>query len=59
MAKASPFAAHLYWPAAMTMTPDLFLVGLGWQVLWIGVLSAACLALWRAGLAKVLRRGGV
>ena len=59
VAKASPFAAHLYWPAAMTMTPDLFLVGLGWQVLWIGVLSAACLALWRAGLAKVLRRGGV
>lgn len=59
LAKVSPFAAHLYWPAAMTMTPDLFLVGLGWQVLWIGVLSAACLALWRAGLAKVLRRGGV
>lgn len=59
VAKASPFAAHLYWPAAMTMSPELFLIGLGWQVLWIAVLSAACLAIWRAGLAKVLRRGGV
>lgn len=59
VAKASPFAAHLYWPAAMTMTPKLFLVGLGWQLLWIVVLSAACLGLWRAGLAKVLARGGV
>lgn len=59
VAKASPFAAHLYWPAAMTMDPDLFLIGLGWQLLWIGVLSAACIAIWRAGLAKVLRRGGV
>ncbi|CAN7300319.1 ABC-2 family transporter protein [Phenylobacterium sp. LjRoot164] len=59
IAKASPFAAHLYWPAAMTMAPELFLIGLGWQLLWIGVLSAACLAIWRAGLAKVLRRGGV
>lgn len=59
IAKASPFAAHLYWPAAMTMAPELFLIGLGWQLLWIGVLSAACTAIWRAGLAKVLRRGGV
>ncbi|WP_312166700.1 ABC-2 family transporter protein [Phenylobacterium sp.] len=61
VAKASPFAAHLYWPAAMTLEPSagLFLTALGWQALWICVLSAACLALWRAGLAKVLRKGGV
>lgn len=59
VAKASPFAAHLYWPAAMTLQPELFLIGLGWQLLWIAVLSAGCLAIWRAGLAKVLRRGGV
>lgn len=61
VAKASPFAAHLYWPAVMTLEPSarLFLTALGWQALWICVLSAACLALWRAGLAKVLRRGGV
>lgn len=61
VAKASPFAAHLYWPAAMTLEPSvgLFLTALGWQVLWIAVLAACCVAIWRAGLAKVLRRGGV
>jgi ABC-2 type transport system permease protein len=61
VAKASPFAAHLYWPAALAHQPTaaVFLTGLGWQLLWIGILTSACFALWRAGLAKVLRRGGV
>jgi ABC-2 type transport system permease protein len=61
VAKASPFAAHLYWPAALAHQPTaaVFLTGLGWQLLWIAILTSACFALWRAGLAKVLRRGGV
>lgn len=61
VAKASPFSAHLYWPAALVMEPAtlrLFLTGVGWQVIWIAVLAMACLGLWRAGLAKVLREGG-
>lgn len=59
-AKASPFAAHLYWPAALVVEPPtlaLFLTGVGWQVVWILTLAAVCGLLWRAGLAKVLARG--
>ncbi|MDO9432194.1 MAG: ABC-2 family transporter protein [Pseudomonadota bacterium] len=61
VAKASPFAAHLYWPSiqAIATSRDGFLMGLAWQALWIAVLALACLRLWRAGLAKVLREGGV
>ena len=60
VAKASPFAAHLYWPSiqAIATSREGFLMGLGWQILWISLLSLACLRLWRAGLAKVLREGG-
>lgn len=59
--EASPFAAHLYWAGAQVLRPSfaMFLRGVGWQVLWIAVLSLVCLVLWRAGLAKVLREGGV
>lgn len=62
IAKATPFAAHLYWPAALVAeqpTLALFLTGVGWQVIWILVLTAVCVAIWRAGLAKVLARGMV
>lgn len=61
VAKASPFAAHLYWPAQQAIAPSAqgFLLGVAWQGFWIVVLSLACLAIWRAGLAKVLREGGV
>lgn len=61
VAKASPFAAHLYWPSiqAIATSRDGFLTGLAWQGLWIAALSLACLWLWRAGLVKVLREGGV
>ncbi len=37
----------------------MFLTAAAWQVLWIVLLSLLCLVLWRAGLAKVLREGGV
>lgn len=60
VAEASPFAAHLYWPAILVVEPPtlaLFLTGVGWQVVWVLVLSAICLAIWRAGLSKVLARG--
>lgn len=59
-AKTSPFAAHLYWPAALVVEPPtaaLFLTGVGWQMAWILVLSAVCALIWRVGLAKVLARG--
>ncbi len=61
VAKASPFAAHLYWPSiqVIAVSREGFLTGLAWQGLWIALLSLACLRLWRAGLAKVLREGGV
>ncbi|RZJ94633.1 MAG: hypothetical protein EON88_12200, partial [Brevundimonas sp.] len=61
VAKASPFAAHLYWPSIQAIATSRadFLMGLAWQGVWIVALSSACLWLWRAGLAKVLREGGV
>jgi ABC-2 type transport system permease protein len=59
--EVSPFAAHLYWAGGQALTPsrDLFVQALGWQMLWIVVLSGLCVLLWRAGLSKVIREGGV
>lgn len=59
--EASPFAAHLYWAGAQAIAPSaaMFVRGVAWQTAWIVLLTLACLGLWRAGLAKVLRRGGV
>jgi ABC-2 type transport system permease protein len=61
LGEASPFAAHLYWAGAQVLRPsfEMFLRGVGWQVLWIGALSLVCAAMWRAGLTKVLRAGVV
>lgn len=61
VAKASPFAAHLYWAGAQMIAPSLggFLAGAAWQIAWIALLGAACFGLWRAGLAKVLREGTI
>lgn len=61
LAEATPFAAHLYWAGVQALEPSgaMFLTAAAWQVLWIVLLSLLCLALWRAGLAKVLREGGV
>ncbi|MFC3077602.1 ABC-2 family transporter protein [Phenylobacterium terrae] len=58
--EASPFAAHLYWAGVQALEPSLagFVTALGWQLFWIVLLTLLCLALWRAGLAKVLREGG-
>jgi ABC-2 type transport system permease protein len=56
---ASPFAAHLYWAGRQVLAPSFtaFAEGVGWCVLWIVALSLLNLAIWRAGLAKVLREG--
>lgn len=61
IAEATPFAAHLYWAGVQALHPSgaMFLKAAAWQVLWIVLLSLLCVALWRAGLAKLLREGGV
>ncbi|MBP8246255.1 MAG: ABC-2 family transporter protein [Phenylobacterium sp.] len=61
LAEATPFAAHLYWAGVQALAPSgpMFLQAAAWQVLWIVLLSLLCVALWRAGLAKLLREGGV
>jgi ABC-2 type transport system permease protein len=54
---ASPFAAHLYWPAALTLSPSprtLALV-LGAQGLWIALLIGLISLIWRAGVRRALR----
>ena len=58
-AKATPFAAHLYWVAVQTLTPSarLFWHGIGWQMAWIAMLAWLCSVVWQAGLRKVLRDG--
>jgi ABC-2 type transport system permease protein len=58
-AKATPFGAHLYWVGVQVLTPSmrLFWIGVGWQILWIAILSALCALAWRAGLRKILREG--
>ena len=61
LGEVTPFAAHLYWAGVQALQPSgaMFLKAAAWQVLWIALLSLLCVALWRAGLAKVLREGGV
>lgn len=59
LGELSPFAAHLYWPAALTLEPSgrMFALALTSQIAWIAMLSGLCVLVWRAGLAKVLRQG--
>jgi ABC-2 type transport system permease protein len=58
-AKATPFGAHLYWVGVQVIAPStrLFWIGIGWQLLWIAILTALCALIWRAGLRKILREG--
>jgi ABC-2 type transport system permease protein len=57
LAEASPFAAHMFWPASLTVTPTMAQMAdvLGAQLLWTGLLASLAALIWRAGLAKVLR----
>jgi ABC-type uncharacterized transport system permease subunit len=54
---ASPFAAHLYWPAVLTIAPSpgTFMLALASQSVWIALLVAVIAAIWHAGLRRVLR----
>jgi ABC-type uncharacterized transport system permease subunit len=54
---ASPFAAQLYWPAALTLSPSprTFGLALAAQGLWIALLVGLIALIWRAGLRRVLR----
>ncbi|HZC17125.1 MAG TPA: ABC-2 family transporter protein [Caulobacteraceae bacterium] len=57
LAKATPFAAHMFWPASLTVTPTAAQMAdaLVAQLLWIGLLASLAALIWRAGLRKVLR----
>jgi ABC-2 type transport system permease protein len=59
VARATPFAAQLYWVGVQALTPStgLFWAGIGWQLLWIAVLAALCTLMWRAGLRKIMKEG--
>jgi ABC-2 type transport system permease protein len=54
---ASPFAAHIFWPAALTIAPSASLAtkALVSQLVWLAILSILIAAIRRAGLRKVLR----
>ena len=53
----SPFAAHLYWPAVLTIAPapSMIAAALASQVLWIALLGGLIAVVWRSGLRRVLR----
>jgi ABC-2 type transport system permease protein len=59
IAEASPFAAQLYWPAAIVITPDIATVSraLMIELLWIAILAALLSSLWQVGLRRLLRHG--
>jgi ABC-2 type transport system permease protein len=57
IALASPFAAHMYWPASLTINPNAAEIAdaLAAQLIWIGLLTGVAALIWRTGLRKVLR----
>jgi ABC-2 type transport system permease protein len=57
LAQATPFAAHMYWPASLTITPNAaeMAEALAAQLIWIGLLTGLAALIWSAGLRKVLR----
>ncbi|HWA61914.1 MAG TPA: ABC-2 family transporter protein [Caulobacteraceae bacterium] len=57
--EASPFGAHLFYAgeAAIHPSTDIILSGLAAQAAWLALLTLLALAMWRAGLARVLREG--
>jgi ABC-2 type transport system permease protein len=59
IAEASPFAAQLYWPAAIVIEPDAATViqALMMQVLWVAILATLLAAVWQVGLRRLLRQG--
>jgi ABC-2 type transport system permease protein len=59
IAEASPFAAQLYWPAAIVIAPSVTTIvqALMRQVLWVAILATLLAALWQVGLRRLLRQG--
>lgn len=60
LCEPTPFAAHIFFPGMMALAPSTELAarGLALQAAWIGILSMACVFVWRAGLRRLLREGG-
>ncbi len=59
IAKASPFAASLYWPAIVALRLDAITVVLAFTAtfFWIVILALCCGLVWRAGLRRLLTDG--
>jgi ABC-2 type transport system permease protein len=59
VSEASPFAAQLYWPAAIVVSPGAATVAqaFAYEVLWIATLSTLLAVIWRVGLRRMLRQG--
>ena len=57
IALATPFAAHMYWPASLTIASSAaeMAKALAAQLIWIGLLAGVAALIWRTGLKKVLR----
>jgi ABC-2 type transport system permease protein len=59
IAEASPFAAQLYWPAAVVIAPGIATVSqaLMMQLLWVAALATLLATIWQIGLRRLLRHG--
>jgi ABC-2 type transport system permease protein len=59
ISEASPFAAQLYWPAVIVVSPGAATVlrAFTYEVLWIAILSTLLAMIWRVGLQRMLRQG--
>ena len=57
ISEASPFAAQLYWPAAIVVSPGAAIVSQAftYEVLWIALLSTLLAVIWRRGLRRMLQ----
>ena len=59
IAKYSPFAAHIFFPAAQIIAPSTsgFVEGLALQLLWLVIVGLLVALVWQAGIRRVLREG--
>ena len=60
IAMFSPFGAALYWPAIVTLRQDAETIVMAFAAvfLWIAILALLCGGIWRAGMRRLLTRGG-
>jgi len=59
IARLSPFAASLYWPAVLTLEHDAATILAAFVAVfaWIAILALLCGCIWRAGMRRLLTRG--